>query len=309
VTGKDDRHDCEWADVNQNGRLDLYCSIGAEHGTGTKANEMWLQFPATFRDKAQRMGVADPYGRGRHLAFIDVNHDPFPDLYVGNACCRPDGNPSPNRLFINMGGTSFQEADIGVTEEIGSRCAQAADFDNDGWEDLLACPQPRMGGLRLYRNSGGPSPSFTDVSSAVGLGDVDAAAILADMNGDGPLDLVDITATTLTVRLQDGGQFEEGFTKALTAGNRVAAGDVDGDSDLDLYVQQGGLNVANYPDLMLLNDGTGMSFSETSIPQTDQGQADDVTPIDYDRNGLTDFIVLNGARSKGPIQLIAFFPA
>ena len=48
---------------------------------------------------------------------------------------------------------------------------------------------------------------------------------------------------------------------------------------------------------------------QRSIPSTSEGGAESVWPIDYDQNGLTDFLVLNGARGEAPVQLIAFFPA
>ena len=80
-----DRHDCAWADVDLDGRSDVYCTLGAEHGTVTKTNELWMQHAdGTFVDRAAEYGVTDPLGRGRHATFIDVNRDPYPDLYVGN---------------------------------------------------------------------------------------------------------------------------------------------------------------------------------------------------------------------------------
>jgi Bacterial Ig-like domain len=49
----------------------------------------------------------------------------------------------------------------------------------------------------------------------------------------------------------------------------------------------------------------------SSIPSTSQGEADSVEPLDYDGNGLTDFLVLNGGGEvgdgPGPVELIAFF--
>jgi hypothetical protein len=44
-----------------------------------------------------------------------------------------------------------------------------------------------------------------------------------------------------------------------------------------------------------------------AIPQARSGGADDVITIDHDRNGLADFLVLNGLERAGPIQLIAAF--
>ena len=102
---KQDRHGCAAADVDLNGLPDIYCSLGADSGTGTKANELWMQTdPGTFVDQAIAMGVADPYGRGREVAFVDANHDAYPDLYVTNEYPRADSIPSPNRLYINEGG-------------------------------------------------------------------------------------------------------------------------------------------------------------------------------------------------------------
>jgi hypothetical protein len=95
----------------------------------------------------------------------------------------------------------------------------------------------------------------------------------------------------------------------------VAAGDVNGDDRPDIYVMRGkDATGANAPDQVYLNDGTGESFTRmSSIPSTSKGGAESVWPIDYDQNGLTDFLVLNGGSGGegsgegGPVQLIAFF--
>jgi hypothetical protein len=83
-----------------------------------------------------------------------------------------------------------------------------------------------------------------------------------------------------------------------------------GDDRPDIYVLRGDKD-ANPPDRVYLNNGNGTGFTHmSSIPSTNKGQADFVAPIDYDGNGLTDLLVLNGtAAAPGPVQLIAFFPA
>ena len=65
---------------------------------------------------------------------------------------------------------------------------------------------------------------------------------------------------------------------------------------------------SNTPDLVYLNNGSGNNFTQISVPSTSQGEAESVWPIDYDENGLTDFLVLNGHNEPGPVQIIAFFP-
>jgi hypothetical protein len=305
-----DRHDCAWSDVDQDGLLDIYCSIGAEHGTATKANELWIQqLDHSFVNRAEEFGVNDPYGRGRRVTFIDANHDAYPDLFVGNLYPRQDGVASPNRLFINRRGTRFRDArEFGLTEEVGAGCAQAADYDGDGWQDLLVCGAQA---LHLYRNEDGRS--FRDVSSSVGIGGRTRSAQLVDVDGDGRLDLVQSQRHTVSVRLQRGDVFRDPtYSWLLEAGARIAVGDVDRDARPDLYLVVGcGSSSQNLPDVMLVNRGDA-GFESVEIPQVRGGCGDVAAPADYDMNGTTDFIVTNGRgfvhgrRATGPVQLISF---
>jgi hypothetical protein len=90
----------------------------------------------------------------------------------------------------------------------------------------------------------------------------------------------------------------------------VAAGDVNGDHYPDVYVAQGTMD-RQVRDLMLVNSGSGRGYRSMGIPQARSGTAEEVVAVDHDRNGLADFLVLNGRGSlrAGPIQLIAFYPA
>ncbi len=69
-----------------------------------------------------------------------------------------------------------------------------------------------------------------------------------------------------------------------------------------------GNDSVNKPDRLLVSRKHGKLFASVVIPQTRKGSADDVFALDYDRNGLTDFVVLNGRRKAGPVQLLASFP-
>jgi hypothetical protein len=307
-----DRHHCAWADVNKDGLPDLFCVEGAERGTEVKRNDLEIQQPGhTFVEQTAKFGLLDLYARGRYVTFIDVNRDGFSDVFLSNDTVRADGMPGTNRLLLNVGGQVFKAApSYGLDQETSSGgCTEAGDLDGDGWTDLLLCSGYGEG-VHLYHNDAGAG--FTDVAAAMHApGGKVGDAVLGDLNGDGALDLISVTKTQAQVALQGAGVFNKVFTlSGLTAAARVALGDVNGDGRLDIYVLSGQSDTVNPPDTLLVNDGDGTSYTQMAIPETAAGCGDDVFPIDFDKNGLTDFIVLNGcSATPGPVQLIAFFPA
>jgi Tfp pilus assembly protein PilF len=91
-----------------------------------------------------------------------------------------------------------------------------ADYDNDGWLDLLAYGP---GGVRAWRNAG--HAGFTDVTRELGLdraGPVDGMAA-ADFAGDGALDLVTSSGSGLRFWRNHGGD-RNLLLKLRLAGNR-----------------------------------------------------------------------------------------
>jgi hypothetical protein len=313
---KNDRHSCDWADVNNDGLDDMYCAIGVNWGRGMADNELWIQQPdETFVDEAEQYGVTDPYGRGRRVTFIDVNHDEFPDLYLTNAYPRQDEYESLNRLFINEGGTFLRDApEYGLDMELSGQCLDRTDYNMDGWDDLFVCAKH---GLRLFRNDQGQR--FTDVTVSVGIARSAWEGYVKDMNGDGTPDLVRVDDASLSIQYQRGGLFgppEKIFDvrQGVPAGNpvspaAVAIGDANGDGRPDLYLVRGVDTVrdTNVADALFLNTGT--SFTRASIPQTTAAGGNWATAVDFDGNGKDDFIVLNGVSGgtewlSGPTQLI-----
>jgi FG-GAP-like repeat len=312
---KDDRHGCAMADANGDGLEDIYCTVGASHGTAVKANELWIQQPGgTFVNETATMGAMDPYGRSRAAVFFDANGDGRPDLFVANYYPRPDGRPTPNRLFINQDGEGFVDApELGLDQQVGGLalapgCAQAADYDGDGYPDLLVCG---AGGIHVYHNDA--DAGFTDATSSLGLSGVWLGATFADLNNDGRLDLVMIEKTGLQVRLQQSdGRFNVvSISRELVGGRALAVGDINADSYLDVYALQGASGsdgAANPPDIMYQNEG-GTDLVQVPIPETSVGNGASVSEIDYNGDGIADFIVTNGARGvEGPVQLITFPP-
>ena len=104
----DDRHGCAVADVNHDGRRDIYCAVGASHGVKIKSNELWMQRrDGDFVNEAAKYHVTDPDRRSRGAVFFDANQDGWPDLFVSNYYPRPDGLPTSNHLYLNDHGRRF----------------------------------------------------------------------------------------------------------------------------------------------------------------------------------------------------------
>ena len=127
------------------------------------------------------------------------------------------------------------------------------DYDNDGHCDIYLC---RLDGSNvMYRNLG--NWKFEDTTAATGTGcpsQFSSGATFADVDGDRDLDLF-VTAMGQPNRLfqNDGsGKFTD-ITATSGIGTRfgsssIALADIDGDSDLDLYV-------VNYGAKSVLKDG------------------------------------------------------
>jgi hypothetical protein len=309
-----DRHGCTSGDANGDRRPDLFCAVGALHGAGVKTNELWIQQPdGTFVDEAVRLRVADPVGRGRLALFFDLDHDRYADLFLANRPDRTDGLPSRHRVLANPSGTHYEPRSVlDLDAAGGADCAVAADLDRDGWQDVVICQRaigrPDGQGIRVLRNVRG---RLVDVTRRVGIGTANVVdAVVADMDGDRLPDIIQITPWELRVLLRRGDRYLTGYRRSLVSAVAVAAGDVNGDGRPDVYVAQGTMD-RQVRDLMLVNDRTGKRFRSIGIPQARSGSAEEVLAVDHDRNGLSDFLVLNGRGSlrAGPIQLIAFYPA
>jgi hypothetical protein len=316
-----DQHSCASADVDHNGLPDVYCALGAIHGTRTKSNSLFLQeLPGTFTDVGASVGVDDPSGRSYSATFLDANHDGWPDLFVDDMHPRTDGLPTTDRLFLNLGADpvdghwlGFQDdPGSGVELEQGDRgCDFTADFNHDGLDDIVFCGSTTM---RWYRNNG--DGTFTDVHIQLLGGPFFASdAKLTDVNGDGIADLVYAKVPQWGVRLGTAsGTFAKARTWPLTAGRMVEVGDVDGNGTPDVYVLQGngtpGCNKScptNYPDYLYSNDGHG-NFTQVATINA-SGSGDTVDRIDVNNDGTFELIVGNGANlTPGPLQLLGWTP-
>ncbi len=302
-----DQHECDSADVNNDGLVDIFCSVGADKGSGVGNNSLWLRQPnGSYTDVAAKWGVTDPYGRGREVTFLNANNDAYPDLYVTNYPPRTDGQISENHLFLNNAGTGFVPApEFGVDGHVGYRCAVATDFDNDGDEDLVVCDD---GPVRMYANQGGSG--FIDVATANGFTQRFHGAAFADIDNDGDLDVAFSAPKKFFIyRMQNGVSAGQLFSYPATEGHKVAFGEINGDGIPDAYfVQRGCRNEAegNLPDFVAVSEGA--SWVLRHPPDMTRGCGDDVVAYDHDGDGVDGFVVSNGRDRNGPLQYLVAPP-
>ncbi len=138
-------------------------------------------------------------GTGAGCIWFDYNNDGLPDLYVLSGRPLDDSmhpyplkvkpNPLPhNHLYRNNGDGTFTDVteQAGLAPDLYSIAVTAADYDNDGFVDLLVTG---YGKVILYHNDG--HGHFTDVTAKAGI-KVDGWSISStwlDYDKDGCVDL------------------------------------------------------------------------------------------------------------------------
>jgi hypothetical protein len=137
-------------DYDGDGDLDLFLlnnspkdfARGAEdsHPSGLKSSSpvSWNRLyrnngDGTFTDVSRQAGILQQLGYGLGVAVADVNRDGWPDIYVSN-------DVAPNDvLYINNGDGTFTDR-AGAWIKHASYAGMGvdiADFNNDGWPDVL----------------------------------------------------------------------------------------------------------------------------------------------------------------------------
>ncbi len=212
----------------------------------------------TFEDATQAAGFGKAIGPGLGVVFGDIDNDGWQDVFIAN-------DNKPNFLFRNKGNGAFEDISVLSGTSVGEKGRPEAgmgvdfgDYDNDGLLDLVVT-NFEFETNALYKNLGGDA--FIDNRSASGIAEpsfqfLAFGVAFADLDQDGDLDLVIANGHTN----DNAAQFHEGSTFAQrnsvyeNLGNGkfrddprtgmdgvrvhrgLAAGDLDGDGDLDVAI-------------------------------------------------------------------------
>ena len=282
----------------------------------------------TLADNNASQGLLD-LTNDRDVVIVDVNGDDWPDMVTATTLSSPFGKAiSHPRVYINLGqsngnpppltsswlGFTFDDEDRTPTMPAEPRfCSvSAGDVDGDGDMDLYFGDYQQGGSRpvdlndRLYINNG--NGYFTDESSArmtaVMLeSSFGMATAIADMNGDGVLDILkdDALNAPQGVSISYNNPANEGFYNVYeipynNAPYHITVGDLNNDGLLDVVVTDDGsdrfmLNTGNGPDGLanfqtktFVNTNTGDFGGNQTIGDLNNDGLDDVfiTSIDVD---------------------------
>ncbi|MCC6619869.1 MAG: VCBS repeat-containing protein [Deltaproteobacteria bacterium] len=210
-------------DIDGDGDLDLVVGRRVSTvGTNTGAKFLYDSATNTFGSAGAISTTATaPY----FGALVDVDDDGDLDLFQANSA-------GFDRVFTNDGSGAFTSAatyGASGTEPIG---LDVGDLNGDGYPDALVVNRTTDDKIYL----GSAAGTFTEIAAPqlTGVeGSPSSRASLADIDGDGDLDIVGINASKLTIYRNDGAA---AFSGGATAFDSIgfAIGDLDGDGDLDI---------------------------------------------------------------------------
>lgn len=262
-----DRHGLAWADINADGHLDSYVSRGGVGGMIRKLplalreriqDELFMsQDKSHFLDVARKMEIEKKDCSGRHVEWVDFDHDGRLDLFVN---CQDRGKSEgifPKQLWRRLPDGRFQ--DVAVEAGLGLPDRELIDFvwmdvDGDGDVDLLTSEDK---GFFLHRNDAGKftsekifRPDFVRADIADLKGEVnnywrfDGKLTVADFDADGDLDVFSSSKRGNTLLINEGATFRRVVPVSIgLPSNSLLAIWVDYDNDglTDLFTVPGGL--------------------------------------------------------------------
>jgi hypothetical protein len=276
-----------WCDLNNDGYLDFahisygdaQCPIYKNNGNGTFT-----------------LAKSFTWFKNGNMDFADFDRDGDYDLVMLGSCWGASCSNNGVKFFRNDGNFAFTEVYSGQVETIQAGQVKFADFNKDGWPDIVAVGTTSgsrtagTGRAKIWLNKA-DGTGFQ--ASYAGAGVYDGRVAVGDYNNDGWIDFAVIgeadaswAGSGWVYKNNADGTFTS-YTIAGGAGGSIDFGDSDNDGDLDILI-------SSYPTYsrILRNDGsntfTTIDVLSHPISSTEGGTA---AFGDYNNDGKLDIFV------------------
>lgn len=296
---------CASGDFDNDGDEDLFVPTG---GGANGPDKLYInQGNGTFAEQGAAFGLTTVH-RALSVAVGDIDDDGFLDLYVPSA--GPSGGmvAGHNKLYRNVGGSSFTEiaAAAGVPGVAGDSYGTCfGDYNLDGRLDLFVTGF-NTHKSRLYRNNG--NVTFTDQTSAAGVANgitlmYGFACRFVDTNGDRYPELLCSGDFGTSRYFRNNGGVFVNFTAGSGTGKDEngmggTSGDFDRDGDIDWYVTSiHSTSIVQWTGNKLYRNNGAHVFTEYSAAAgvNDGGYGWGAVAVDFDHDRWLDIAATNGA--------------
>ncbi|MBN2379830.1 T9SS type A sorting domain-containing protein [candidate division WOR-3 bacterium] len=237
----------------------------------------------------------------------DLNDDGYLDIVIINEFERQEGNQVHDTYsYVLWGGPDgFERTNCDSFETHGAECAALADFDRDGWTDIVVANSTHEYSYLIYGSSQGYTDAKRDSFKAKSN---HGSITVTELNRDGWLDLVWSDwyiggggYTRIYWGSEQGFNSEDvdSFLAGPAHGNIVADFDSDGYADILWAVYYVPYDTTRRSSKIFWGGMDG--FNEESITELPSvGPGDDISVGDLNKDGLLDIVIPNHSSEPPP---------